>query len=130
MPLYKVNYYSGAEQPLEAPAEVRVTNDKGSVTVSWQAVVGAEKYTVMFTQVAGRGQDGLCSDNHHVTTLSLSALSATIAVGQDVGLNDTRMLRAYTTYAITVRAEIESEDFRNSAFSEPVSHTTMTTSML
>ena len=79
------------------PCNVTVNIQSTSVTVSWQAVKGAERYSVTLTQMMGDDQLGLCSGSH---TLSLDTSSLSVFVGQT---NDT-MLRAYTTYAVTVTA--------------------------
>ena len=41
----------------------------------------------------------------HLIFYSVDMANANISVGQDVGTNNTTMLRAYTTYFITVIAE-------------------------
>ena len=68
-----------------------------SVRVSWQAVEGADTYTVTFTQTMGDQQLGLCSDSHSVS-VSTEGPSLSVVVGED------DMLRAFTTYSITVVA--------------------------
>ena len=68
-----------------------------SVRVSWQAVEGADTYTVTFTQTMGNEQLGLCSDSHSVS-VSTEGPSLSVVVGED------DMLRAFTTYSITVVA--------------------------
>ena len=75
--------------------------------MSWDAVEDADRYTVTFSQVRGYYQQGLCNPtNSHTATLTVSAPSTTvsIAVGGDVGSTVTDMLRAYTTYEVTVNA--------------------------
>ena len=76
-----------------------------SVRVSWQAVKYANRYTVTFTKVLGSLQEGPCKSYSHTVTLSVDTASANVSVGQDVGPSNTTMLRAYTTYFITVLAE-------------------------
>ena len=78
-----------------------------SVGVSWQTVDGADRYTVTFKQTKGDDQQGVCRDASHTALISVSApsTSASIAVGQMLATGDTTMLRAYTTYSITVVAE-------------------------
>ena len=76
-----------------------------SVRVSWQAVKDADRYTVTFTKAMGSFQEGPCKDSPHTVTLSVDTANANISLGQDVGTNNTTMLRAYTTYFITVIAE-------------------------
>ena len=68
-----------------------------SVQVSWQAVEGADMYTVTFTQTVGDQQLGLCSASHSVS-VSTEGPSLSVVVGED------DMLRAFTTYSITVVA--------------------------
>ena len=80
-----------------------------SVRVSWQAVEDADRYNVTFTKAKGRFQEGPCKDYSHTATLSVDTLNASIAVGQDVHGSETTMLRAYTTYFITVVAESTSD---------------------
>ena len=78
-----------------------------SVGVSWQTVDDADRYTVTFTQTKGDNQQGVCRDASHTALISVSApsTSASIGVGQMLATGDTTMLRAYTTYSITVVAE-------------------------
>ena len=100
-----------------------------SVSVSWQTVDDADRYTVTFTKNQGNNQQGLCITDIHITHLSVDApsTSASIGVGQMLARDDTTMLRAYTTYSITVVAE---SDVRGSSEdSEPVTVTTPQTSM-
>ena len=68
-----------------------------SVRVSWQAVEGADTYTVTFTQTMGDKQLGLCSGSHSVS-VSTEGPSLSVVVGED------DMLLAFTTYSITVVA--------------------------
>ena len=79
--------------------------DDISVRVSWQAVDGADRYTVTFT-TTGKRQEGLCITDVHIATVSVDApsISASIGVGQMLAADDITMLRAYTTYSITVVA--------------------------
>ena len=99
-------------------------SDEGStsVTVSWQAVEDADRYTVTFNQTMG---NGLCLEASHTASVSVTDNSTSIAVGQDVDKGDDDMLRAYTTYAITVVAESE---WISSESSVPVTVTTAQTS--
>ena len=71
-----------------------------SVRVSWQAVEGADTYTVTFTQTMGNEQQGLCTDSHSVST---EDPSLSVVVGED------EMLRAFTTYSITQSSECSTE---------------------
>ena len=92
-----------------------------SVRVSWQAVQGANTYTVRFTQTMGDEQQGLCSSSHSgsVSTEG-SSLSVVVGEGDD-------MLRAFTTYSITVAAV--SAVLGSSGDSQPMTVTTAQTSM-
>ena len=91
-----------------APSGVMVDGvDDTSVRVVWRAVDDADRYTVTFTKTIGNNQHGLCIFNIHIAHVSVEApnISASIGVGQMLALVDTTMLRAYTTYSITVVAE-------------------------
>ena len=88
-----------------------------SVRVSWQTVVRADTYTVTFTQTMGDQQQGLCSASHSVSTEDPS-LSIVVGEGD--------MLRAFTTYSITVAAVLS--DVCSSQDSQPVTVTTTQTS--
>ena len=91
-----------------------------SIRVSWQAVQGADTYTVTFTQTAGDEQQGLCTTASHSVTFETSNLNIDVA-----GEGDDDMLRAFTTYSITVTAVSVSG---NSMDSQPVTVTTAQTS--
>ena len=78
-----------------------------SVIVSWYAVDDANRYIVTLSQVLGTDRDGLlCHTDSHTVTQSVDAPSTTdsIAVGGGVNSTVTDMLRAYTTYEVTVKA--------------------------
>ena len=90
-----------------------------TVRVSWQAVEGADTYTVTFTQTMGDQQLGLCSDSHSVS-VSTEGPSLSVVVGED------EMLRAFTTYSITVAA---SDALGSSEESQPMTVTTVQTGM-
>ncbi|CAI8008398.1 Fibronectin (Fragments) [Geodia barretti] len=93
--------------PPGIPKDVKTNFDSSaSVAVSWQAVDDADSYTVTFSQMQGADQQGLCPTDSHTATLTVSAPSTTvsIAVGGDVASTVTDMLRAYTTYEVTVEA--------------------------
>ena len=99
-----------------------------SVSVSWQAVDDTDRYTVTFIKTMGNKQQGLCIFDIHKATVSVNvpSTSASIGVGQMLAQYDTTMLRAYTTYSITVVAE---SDMRGSSEdSQPVTVTTAQTS--
>ena len=115
--------------PPAAPSGVMVDGvDDTSVTVSWEAVDDADRYTVTFTKTKGNDQKGLCLPAVHTHTVSVdaSSTSASIGVGQMLEGGDTTMLRAYTTYSITVVAE--SDVTGSSVDSEPITVTTAQTS--
>ena len=102
--------------------------DDTSVRVSWQTVDGADRYNVSFITKLGNNQQGPCITDTQLAHLSFDApsTSASIGVGQKLAQHDTTMLRAYTTYSITVVAE---SDLRGSIEdSEPVTVTTPQTS--
>ena len=66
--------------------------------MSWQAVDGADRYTVTISQTTG--DDGqLCPEASHTVSVNTSSLS--VVVGQ----TEDDMLRAYTVYSTTVVAE-------------------------
>ena len=92
-----------------------------SVRVSWQAVDGADTYTVTFTQTVGDQQLGLCTDSHSGSVETVNGLTVVI-MGED---DD--MLRAFTTYSITVAAV--SAVLGSSVDSGPMTVTTAQTSM-
>ena len=91
-----------------------------SVRVSWQAVEGADTYTVTFTQTQYNQQLGQCYASHSVS-VSIEGHSLTIVVGED------DMLRAFTTYSITVAAV--SDVSGSSEDSQPTTVTTAQTSI-
>ena len=112
-----------AEPPPDPPEGVMVDDvELASVRVSWQSVENADSYTVTFTQAMGDDQEGLCSGSSHTASVSVTTTSATIAVGLDVE-SATDMLRAYTTYSITVASV--SEVLGTGRGSDPVEHTTI-----
>ena len=115
--------------PLEAPDGVMYDEGSTSVTVSWQAVEDADRYTVTFTQTRGSDQLGLCPSSSHMASVSVDTTSASISVGQSVDPNIRDMLRAYTTYSITVVAESDVSGRISSEGSVPVTFTTAQTSM-
>ena len=79
-------------------------SETGSVRVSWQAVEDADYYTVSFSQAVGDGQEGLCRDDSHSANVTVYGQTATLTVGENVGLHDISLLRAYTTYSVIVVA--------------------------
>ena len=108
--------YVSPTQPVLPPEGVSVSEvQPHSVRVSWQAVEGADTYTVTFTQTMGDQQLGLCSDSHSVL-VSTEGPSLSVVVGED------DMLRAFTTYSITVVAV--SDVSGSSGESQPMTVTT------
>ena len=107
--------------PPAAPEGVSVSEvQPHSVRVSWQAVEGADTYTVRFTQTMGNEQQlGLCSATHFVS-VSTEGSSLSVVVGEG------DMLRAFTTYSITVTAV--SAVLGSSEDSQPMTVTTAQTS--
>ena len=113
-----------------APSGVMVDGvDDTSVRVSWGAVDGADRYTVTFTKTKGDAQTGVCAGATHIARVSVDApnTSASIGMGQMPAPGDRTMLRAYTTYSITVVAV--NDVTGNSEGSEPVTVTTAQISM-
>ena len=86
-----------------SPEGVVAAVESTSVQVSWGAVDDAHRYTITFQ---GTNQEGLCPNGSHTASLTVSAPSTTvsIAVGGDVETRVSDMLRAYTTYEVTVKA--------------------------
>ena len=80
--------------------------DDTSVRVSWRAVDDADRYTATFTKTLGNNQEGPCISNAYTANVSVDApsVSITIAVGEGLAHDDAILLRAYTTYSITVVA--------------------------
>ena len=106
-------------QPPAAPEGVSVSEvQPHSVRVSWQAVEGADTYTVTFTQTMGDEEEGLCSDSPSV---SVSTESTSVVVGVE-----DNMLQVFTTYTITVVAVSNVQG--RSENSQPVTVTTAQTS--
>ena len=105
--------------------EVAKTN---SVRVLWEAVEDADYYTVSFSQAVGDDQEGLCRDDLHSANVTVDDVpTASIAVGEDVGSDETSMLRAYTTYSVTV--VVFSDVWDRIVGSEAVTFTTPQTSL-
>ena len=91
-----------------------------SVSVSWDAVDNADRYTVTFTRAIGDEQEGECDGGQHTATVTVDAPSTTasIDIGEYVDPDVTDMLRAYSTYFITV---VASNGGGNSVASEQIS---------
>ena len=79
-------------------------SETGSVRVFWEEVENADYYTVSFSQAVGDDQEGLCRDDSHSASVTVHNPTASIAVREDVGSDETHMLRAYTTYSVSVVA--------------------------
>ena len=90
-----------------------------SVSVSWDAVNDADRYTVTFTRATGDEQQGTCPDSTHIATVTVDApsITASIDIGENVAPDVDDMLRAYSTYFITV---VASNDGGNSEDSEQI----------
>ena len=99
-----------------AGVDADVTSESTLVEVSWNSVENADRYTVTLSQTMGDDELGLCREDSHTVSVDTSSLS--VVVGQT---NDD-VLRAYTTYSITVVAE--SDELGNSQHSQPVIVTT------
>ena len=96
-----------------------------SVRVSWRAVDDADKYIVTFSQARDDDQQGLCSTSH-TPSVTATTSPASIDVGQTVDSTTENVLKAYTTYFITVASV--SEVSGRGEDSEPSQHTTIQTS--
>ena len=93
--------------PPDTPMNVMADNvGTTSVSVSWDAVDDADRYTVTFTRAIGDDQEGACPDSTHTASVTVNAPSTTasINIGENVESSVTDMLRAYSTYFITVVA--------------------------
>ena len=95
--------------------------EPASVTVSWQIVEDADRYIISFSQARDDDQQGLCSTSH-TPSVPVTTSPASIDVGQTVDSTTENMLKAYTTYFITVVA-VSGTGF-NSGDSDTVQHTT------
>ena len=82
---------------------VRVS-ETGSVRVFWEEVENAYYYTVSFSQAVGDDQEGLCRDDSHSASLNVTDNASFTVVGDNVGSDETHILRAYTTYSVSVVA--------------------------
>ena len=99
-----IHVFPHTVSPPAPPAGLRVDGvDDTSVTVSWGAVSNADRYTVTFRQASGADQRGLCTGAHRVS-IDATSTSTSVDVGQILAVDVTTMLRAYTTYSITVVA--------------------------
>ena len=101
--LFSISYLSLTAGPPDPPGGVETVVESSPVTVSWRAVADANRYTVTFSQVQGTSQQGLCPSGSHTARTTVEGVTtASIPVGEDVESAD--MLRAYTTYDVTVVA--------------------------
>ena len=77
-----------------------------SVSVSWDTVNDADRYTVTFTRATGTAQQGACTMSSHTASVTVNdpSTTASINIGENVETSVTDMLRAYSTYFITVVA--------------------------
>ena len=77
-----------------------------SVSVSWDAVNDADRYTVTFTRATQEEQQGACTMSTHTASVTVNApsITASINIGENVVSSVSDMLRAYSTYFITVVA--------------------------
>ena len=86
----------------------------------------ADRYTVTFTQVQGTNQQELCPSGSHTASTTVEGVTtASIPVGEDVESTGD-MLRAYTTYEVTVVAVSDARG--TSSPSDPETVTTPQTS--
>ena len=80
--------------------------------------------TVSFSQAVGDDQEGLCRDDSHSASVTVRVPTASLAVAvvENVASNETHILKAYTTYSVTVVAF--SDVWGRTVGSEAVSITT------
>ena len=93
-----------------------------SVTVSWQAVENADRYTVTLTETEGADQLGMCPFSSYTASVDTTSLSVVVGKNDDI-------LRTYTTYSITVVAESDVWPSGSSTGSETIMFTTTQTSI-
>ena len=106
------------------PTGVGVTNiHPHSVGLSWSAQSGVASYTVQYTQTQGASQLGECKNSTHSGSVSTTSASPSITVQ---GSGDD-MVRAFTTYSITVTAVSATSFLGSSAPSTAVVVTTTQT---
>ena len=99
--------------------------ESASVRVSWQTVEDADKYIITFSQASDNDQQGLCSASH-TPSVTVTSSPASIDVGRDVESTNESMLKAYTTYFITMASV--SDVLGRGDDSERTPHTTIQTS--
>ena len=114
------NIFPPLTVPPGTPMNVMAVNvGTTSVSVSWDAVNDADRYTVTFTRATGDEQEGTCPGSTHTASVTVNApsITASIDIGENVD-SVTNMLRAYSTYFITV---VASNGGGNSDDSEQIS---------
>ena len=105
----------------DTPTGVAVSDiQPHSIQVSWEDQPDADSYIVLYNTVVGDEQVGLCSNSTRSGSVTTDVPSTSITVGMDDGI-----LRAFTTYSITVVAV--SEMIGMSQRSDPVILTTQQT---
>ena len=94
------------ESPPATPEGLMLgTVNSTSITVSWEAVTDASSYTVTLTRATGTDQQGECTGSHIASvSVDVPVINASVDIGYDVESTATDMLRAYSTYFITVVA--------------------------
>ena len=109
-----------------SPTGVGVTNiHPHSVDLSWNAQPGVGSYIVQYTQTQGASQLGECKDSNNSGSVSTTNASTSITVqgsGDDI-------VRAFTTYSITVTAVSVTSFLGSSAPSVAVLVTTTQTGL-
>ena len=70
-----------------------------SVRVSWMTVDDADRYTVTLSHITGQDQLGLCPQASRTISVIASSPSVVVEKAED------DMLKAFTTYSVTVVAE-------------------------
>ena len=103
--VYMVCVSSHTELPPASPMGLILDGvDDTAVRMSWIPLSDADRYIATFTQTSGNNQQGLCTaDTHRVSVESTSTIAG-VGVGKMLAEDDTTMLRAYSTYSITVVA--------------------------
>ena len=102
-----------------------MTNIHHSVDLSWSTQSGVASYTVQYTQTQGASQLGECKNSTHSGSVSTTSASTSITVqGSGDG-----MVKAFTTYSITVTAVSATSALGSSAPSSAVLVTTAQTGL-
>ena len=97
-----------------------------SVVVSWDAQSDVNSYTVQYTKTQGASQLGTCMSSIHSNSVTIIGASTSITVQ---GSGDD-MVRAFTTYSITVTAVSVTSALGSSAPSSAVFVTTAQTGII